>query len=139
MTIKAECQYCVYAGRAVEDRVLLCRRSNPQIDQGLFRWLRVEGEDWCGEFLSKDGRSYLDFVGPKSQAFTVLPLLRVLPAMTYEDHGKIMSGYWAKPIPMRGFDWVAWFDGTEEDGHPGYGSTRQEAIDDLLEQVGIDR
>lgn len=37
------------------------------------------------------------------------------------------------PIPMRQFDWVAYFDG-EEEGSTGYGATKQEAIDDLLDK-----
>ena len=35
-------------------------------------------------------------------------------------------------IPDRGFDWHAFQEGCEEDGQYGYGSTEQEAIDDLL-------
>ena len=37
------------------------------------------------------------------------------------------------PIPIRSFDWIAYYQG-EEDEHMahGYGSTEQEAIDNLL-------
>lgn len=37
------------------------------------------------------------------------------------------------PIPIRKFDWVAYFDGQEE-GLSGYGETKQAAIDNLLNQ-----
>ncbi len=48
----------------------------------------------------------------------------------------IVTSYWAKPIPMRQFDWSAWFEGTEDEGMPlGYGRTEAEAIADLKEQV----
>jgi hypothetical protein len=35
------------------------------------------------------------------------------------------------PIPVRDFDWAAWHDGDEEEGHVGYGATPEEAIADL--------
>jgi hypothetical protein len=35
------------------------------------------------------------------------------------------------PIPIRDFDWCAFWDGEEEGGHYGYGKTREEAIEDL--------
>jgi hypothetical protein len=38
------------------------------------------------------------------------------------------------PIPMRQFDYQAYYDGQEEFGPYGYGSTEQEAINDLKEQ-----
>lgn len=38
------------------------------------------------------------------------------------------------PIPPRKFDWRAWFEGTEEVGPFGYGTTEQAAIADLQEQ-----
>jgi hypothetical protein len=48
---------------------------------------------------------------------------------------KIITGYWAKPIPDRQFDWSAWYDGDEpnDDGQMmvGYGKTKEEAIIDL--------
>jgi hypothetical protein len=37
------------------------------------------------------------------------------------------------PIPTREFDWCAFYYGTEENGHYGYGPTEQAAIQDLLE------
>jgi hypothetical protein len=43
---------------------------------------------------------------------------------------KIVTEYWAKPIPLRTFDWCAHFDDPE--GATGYGATEQDAIDDLV-------
>ncbi len=43
---------------------------------------------------------------------------------------KIVTDYWAKPIPQRQFDWVAHYD--DEEGPHAYGATEQEAIDNLL-------
>ena len=49
---------------------------------------------------------------------------------------KIRTSHWAKPIPLRQFDWEAIDDDTYEAGCPiGYGATEQEAIDDLLSQL----
>ncbi len=50
---------------------------------------------------------------------------------------KINTHYWAKPIPIRGYDWIATFDdydGAEDPGNRhmvGYGATEEEAILDL--------
>ena len=48
---------------------------------------------------------------------------------------KIITEYWAKPIPIRDFDWIAYFDGDEpnDDGQMrhGYGSSEQKAINEL--------
>ena len=48
---------------------------------------------------------------------------------------KIITRYWAKPIPDRSFDWSA----VTEDydlGHPiGYGRTEAEGINDLILQL----
>ena len=55
---------------------------------------------------------------------------------------RLRTDYWAKPIPLRQFDWTAidsdTFDGAPDSGNRnqiGYGRTEQEAIDDLLEQL----
>ncbi len=45
---------------------------------------------------------------------------------------KIITSYWAKPIPNRSFDWSASYDGFEE-GPYGYGETEQQAITDLTD------
>ncbi len=48
---------------------------------------------------------------------------------------KIVTNYWAKPIPDRQFDWSAHYDGDEpnDDGQMmvGYGQSKEEAIIDL--------
>lgn len=52
---------------------------------------------------------------------------------------KIVTHYWAKPIPPRDFDWVAYRDNDEpdDDGHmmQGFGRTEEDAIEDLIEQI----
>ena len=48
---------------------------------------------------------------------------------------KIRPNYWPKPIPLRQFDWEAVTDNYEPGAPVGYGRTRQEALDDLLEQL----
>ena len=45
---------------------------------------------------------------------------------------QIRTSYDYPPIPIRQFDWSAWFDGQEE-GPIGRGLTEQAAIADLLE------
>lgn len=40
------------------------------------------------------------------------------------------------PIPLRSFDWCAYYDGSEEDGDRGWGTTKEEAVKNLLELVG---
>jgi hypothetical protein len=35
------------------------------------------------------------------------------------------------PIPDRRFDWCAYWDGEEEEGHYGWGTTPEEALADL--------
>jgi hypothetical protein len=47
----------------------------------------------------------------------------------------ISTEYIHPPIPIRSHDWRAWEDGTVETGPFGYGTTDQEAIDDLREQI----
>lgn len=53
---------------------------------------------------------------------------------------KILTAYWAKPIPRRDCDWSATYDDyeggdgySEPSGPIGFGATEQEAIDDLVE------
>ena len=53
---------------------------------------------------------------------------------------KIKTEFWAKPIPMRQFDWAAYdedtYDGAEDSvtrSQIGYGRTEQEAINELME------
>lgn len=37
------------------------------------------------------------------------------------------------PIPIRSHDWCAHYDGHEEDGNYGWGSTKAEAIQDFID------
>ena len=52
---------------------------------------------------------------------------------------QIVTSYWAKPIPLRQFDWQAWRDNDEPDDNGnmmmGYGRTEAEAINDLILQI----
>lgn len=45
---------------------------------------------------------------------------------------KIVTSHVRPPIPIRQFDWCAFYDGEEEEGNYGYGATEQEAIRDLI-------
>lgn len=45
----------------------------------------------------------------------------------------IVTSFVYPPIPLRQFDWCAYRDGHEEDGHYGWGHTEGKAIEDLLE------
>lgn len=57
---------------------------------------------------------------------------RSLLEITKETLG-IKTDHWAKPIPERQFDWMAWYDGDEESGQFGFGRTEQAAVDDLTD------
>ena len=53
---------------------------------------------------------------------------------------KICTSYWRKPGSVPGkpidcYDWEAYIDGEEESGRVGYGSTEEEAIANLKEQL----
>ncbi len=43
----------------------------------------------------------------------------------------IVTEYVYPPIPIRSFDWAAWYSGEEEHGQYGSGRTEEEAIADL--------
>ena len=45
---------------------------------------------------------------------------------------KIVTNYIYPPIPLRQFDWSATYDNYEPGCPIGYGSTEQDAIDDLV-------
>lgn len=47
----------------------------------------------------------------------------------------IKTDHRPKPIPIRSFDWTAWYEGHEEEGC-GNGKTQQEAIQQLRDTVG---
>jgi len=46
---------------------------------------------------------------------------------------KIITEHWKKPVPIRKYDWEAHREHYDLDDYIGYGSTEQEAIDDLIE------
>ena len=49
---------------------------------------------------------------------------------------KIETELYMPPIPLRNYDWAAWDGETYEPGCPvGYGASKQEAIEDLLDQL----
>lgn len=52
-----------------------------------------------------------------------------------KDERKIRTSNIRPPIPMRTFDWHAFYDGQEESGPSGFGRTEAEAIKDLIEQT----
>jgi hypothetical protein len=47
----------------------------------------------------------------------------------------IKTSFVYPPIPVRDFDWEAYFDGYEPGDALGHGATEEEAIADLLEKV----
>lgn len=46
---------------------------------------------------------------------------------------KIVSRHVFPPIPIRDFDWCAFFDGEEELGGYGWGRTEADAIQDFID------
>lgn len=44
---------------------------------------------------------------------------------------KIITSHVYPPIPWRGNDWCAYYDGTEESGPIGWGETEAKAVTDL--------
>lgn len=49
---------------------------------------------------------------------------------------KIVTSYIFPPIPLRQFDWLAYFEDEGEENSPqGWGSTEQAAIADLLQEA----
>lgn len=59
-------------------------------------------------------------------------LVNMPPLLDDEPLPKIVTTHVYPPIPIRTFDWCAYFDGEEEDGNYGYGATRAEAIADFV-------
>ena len=47
-------------------------------------------------------------------------------------YGPIRTYYSCAPIPVRDYDWTAYFDDTDDEGPAGYGPTEEDAINDLL-------
>lgn len=50
----------------------------------------------------------------------------------------IVTSHINPPIPVRQFDWCAFYDGEEEAGNYGYGATEQDAIDDFKDNFQAD-
>lgn len=46
---------------------------------------------------------------------------------------KIRTDFWAKPIPLRQFDWSATYDSYEGGDPIGYGRSEADAVLDLIE------
>lgn len=53
------------------------------------------------------------------------------------SQGKIVVDFIRPSIPIRSFDYCAYYEGEEERGEYGYGATEQEAIDDLLAEYPV--
>jgi hypothetical protein len=51
---------------------------------------------------------------------------------------KIITSNPCPPIPSREADWCAWFDGDEESGPWGWGSTKLQSINGLIDNCEID-
>lgn len=51
---------------------------------------------------------------------------------------KVITSHICPPIPVHSFDWMAHFDGQDEDGPRGWGSTEQEAVNDLFDNTDIE-
>lgn len=60
-----------------------------------------------------------------------------MPDARYFDQDKIRTVFVHPPIPYRGNDWCAYFDGQEESSHYGWGKTEKAAIDDLNQHYGV--
>lgn len=48
---------------------------------------------------------------------------------------KIITSFWAKPIPTSCYDWEAYQDGYEPGDPIGRGATEDEAVADLKQQL----
>ncbi|HEY6564210.1 MAG TPA: hypothetical protein VIY86_06915 [Pirellulaceae bacterium] len=48
---------------------------------------------------------------------------------------KVSTTYWAKPIPIRQFDWEATFADYDLGDPIGFGRTEEEALADLMEYI----
>jgi hypothetical protein len=55
--------------------------------------------------------------------------------MTSLTFPQIVTDYVCPPIPTRAFDWCAYFEGDEEDGPRGWGASKEEAVQNLLDIV----
>jgi hypothetical protein len=50
---------------------------------------------------------------------------------------KIITDYVYPPIPIRDFDWCAFYEGEEESQNYGWGKTEEEAIKELKENYNF--
>jgi hypothetical protein len=57
---------------------------------------------------------------------------------TPSGNKKIVTSHIYPPIPIRDFDWCAYFDGEEELGGYGYGRTEAEAVSDFIANLAED-
>lgn len=55
-----------------------------------------------------------------------------------ENTRPIVTSHIYPPIPIRDYDWMAWFDENEE-GPQGFGRTETEAKADLLDNYGDEK
>ncbi len=53
------------------------------------------------------------------------------------DCSEIVAVHINPPIPIRKFDWMAHFDGGDEEGPRGFGATIQEAVENLILEAEI--
>ena len=49
----------------------------------------------------------------------------------------VLTAFVNPPIPVRMFDWIAWFDKYGEDGPSAHGRTEQAAIERLMRSQGM--
>ena len=52
----------------------------------------------------------------------------------FED-AKVKTQFINPPIPIRSFDWIAWFDGEEDSSFTGHGKTEEEAKNNLKDSI----
>lgn len=87
---------------------------------------------WC-----YDGDTECEFICNQIDTFKYRKKLR----------GRLVEEYFTKkivvicecpPIPIRDYDWLAYYDGEEELGQVGYGKTQADAIADLKENYPPD-
>lgn len=71
-----------------------------------------------------------------TEANISLPVVAVILACVEIEmtHRKIITNNVYPPIPVRCFDWCAYFEGEEESGNYGWGETAEAAIKDLKQR-----
>lgn len=58
--------------------------------------------------------------------------------MVYKTFGPLRTSYVYPPIPVRDYDWEAYWDDLDESGPVGRGPTEKDAIMDLLNQYVLE-